>query len=119
MKHFLSAHNRVIELLEWAHKSLTEACCQTAPRPLNIVMARSFIQEAMTMLQPPRWETPEQYEKRTGEKLSEDAAVYFKVGRPVEWGVCRYQSAKRDKDVCVVATEAGPPPDTWGPEEEK
>jgi hypothetical protein len=70
--------------------------------------------------------TPIQYEKRTGEAWPDDGAVYFKVIRVylhglggVEWGVCRWQTARRDHDICVVATEAGPPPDDWRPEEEK
>jgi hypothetical protein len=72
----------------------------------------------------PRWETPEQYEKRTGKKWLYDWAVYFKTAiayshglGDVEWGVCRRKTASIDHDICVVATEAGPPPDDWRPEE--
>jgi hypothetical protein len=78
----------------------------------------NHLNDAMALLRTPRWETPEQWEKRTGEKLDANAAVYFKWDRTVsDWGVCRYQSAIRDHDICVVATEAGPPPDGWRLEE--
>jgi RimJ/RimL family protein N-acetyltransferase len=79
------------------------------------------INEVMAELKaPPRWETPEQWEKRTGEAWPDNGAVYFKMshlGDDVEWGVCRLVSARRDHDICAVATEAGPPPDGWKPEE--
>ena len=67
----------------------------------------------------PDFETPAQYEKRTGKKLSSNAAVWFKPNRPVDffWGICRYESAKRDKDkIIVVCKSPEPPPDDWQPE---
>jgi hypothetical protein len=80
-------------------------------------VAYDLLEEAIEELEP-RWETPEQWEKRTGEKLDANAAVYFEWDRTVsDWGVCRYQSAIRDHDICVVATEAGPPPPDWKPGE--
>jgi hypothetical protein len=68
------------------------------------------------------WETPEQREKRTGEKWPKKGAVYYRVYKLYAsdfdgaWGVCRYETAQRYRDICVVATEAGPPPDDWVPE---
>jgi hypothetical protein len=70
----------------------------------------------------PSFETPEQYEERTGKAWPDNGAVYFRRGRPgddVEWGVCRWVSARRDHDICAVATEAGPPHDGWMPDEKK
>jgi hypothetical protein len=86
----------------------------------------------------PNFETPEQWEKRTGEKWK--GAVYFnlfsrKDGKSL-YTDGRYQVSSTGEIIetidrvmgllgfpdCVVvvvcATEAGPPPDGWKPEEE-
>lgn len=68
----------------------------------------------------PDYETPMQYEKRTGEPLSDNAAVWFRVERIYSdsgWGLCRYISAKQDHDICVCAHGPNPPPYDWKPEE--
>jgi hypothetical protein len=73
----------------------------------------------------PRWETPEQYVKRTGERWPDDWAVYYiDPPRPYwdtqpTWEICRHDIAIRNGLICVVATEAGPPPDGWRPEDQK
>ena len=71
------------------------------------------------------YETPEQYEKRTGKNWPEQGAVWFKLafGKTFldggGWGVCRYVIAKKDAVgkiiICVQSPE--PPPDDWLPTE--
>jgi hypothetical protein len=92
-------------------------------------VAYDLIEEAIKELEP-RWETPEQYEKRTGEPWPDDAPVFTRSrsgndGWSVStWGrhkqavsfVERMGFSAHDPYV-VCATEAGPPPDTWVPEE--
>jgi hypothetical protein len=77
----------------------------------------------------PRWETPEQYERRTGEPWPDTAAVYTRSSKKIEpwdtilWGmhkkavafVERFGYSAHDPYV-VCATEAGPPPDGREPE---
>jgi hypothetical protein len=77
----------------------------------------------------PRWETPEQYEKRTGEPWPDDWAVYALYednGGRLKWfaqsrGFTEKQIKRNKSDsrikMMVCATEAGPPPDDWRPEE--
>jgi hypothetical protein len=83
---------------------------------------RIGILEVIELLQaPPRWETPEQYKKRTGEDWPDEAAVYIYGKRYwLGWSVCRYITAKNKKvSLYVCATEAGLPPADWKPEEAK
>jgi hypothetical protein len=74
-----------------------------------------------------KWETPEQREKRTGYRWPANAAVYSLYE---ETPVCsrfwfceslydaREGNIKGANPVCIIcATEAGPPPDDWKPEE--
>jgi hypothetical protein len=70
----------------------------------------------------PRRETPEQYEKRAGKPWPENAAVYticVKNHREF-WYPKSLELVKKAgvplKNV-IIATEAGPPPDGWRPEE--
>jgi hypothetical protein len=114
-----------------------------APRLLDAVI--NLIQETIALLKaPPRWETPEQWEKRTGSVWPDNAAVYYRVlhvwkkEKKTEWGnwdVLEYEFSKRlaqqrydvlsnepgyknKKLVQIVcATEAGPPSNDWNPEE--
>jgi hypothetical protein len=92
--------------------------------------AINLINEAIAELKaPPRWETPEQWEKRTGEKWPDNGAVYYK---------CRYDFAETWSDwkikslgdaiwesggytnyQIVCATEAGLPPNNWWPGEKQ
>lgn len=64
----------------------------------------------------PDYETVGQWEKRTGEKYPEDGPVWFKNTTPLSdfvWGVCRYITVKKDKDICVCISSPVPPPDDW------
>jgi hypothetical protein len=63
--------------------------------------------------------TPEQYKERTGKELDDFRVVYVKEGRK-SWPIDTYGSYKNygtSKDTVIVATEAGPPPENWDPEE--
>jgi hypothetical protein len=70
-----------------------------------------------------RWETPERYEKRTGEPWPDDGAVYARIRRTTgewsRWDVFKFGCAKANmfNAQIVCATEAGPPPHYWKPEE--
>jgi hypothetical protein len=92
----------------------------------RIECARGAI-ETLIPLPLPRWETPEQWEKRTGEAWPDDGAVYFTHntldGTNVSWAICTYEKYKHyekfnpgDGFRGVVTTEAGPPPYGWLPE---
>jgi hypothetical protein len=74
-----------------------------------------------------KWETPEQREKRTGKPWPNNAAVYSLYE---ETPVCNrfwfceslYDAREGNKKwtnpvYIICATEAGPPPDDWKPEE--
>jgi hypothetical protein len=90
---------------------------------------RNSIKLAIAELKaPPRFETPEQREKRTGEKWPDDWAVYWRWAKgDKSWNCGFYQDAKAPPliplgvaiygRVIVCATEAGPPPDGREPGE--
>jgi hypothetical protein len=68
----------------------------------------------------PDYETPEQYEKRTGKPWPDEGAVWFRKSDYSDadfvWGVCRYTTAKRCGDRDVVCVQGpNPPPDDWRP----
>ena len=76
----------------------------------------------------PNYITPEQWEKRTGRARPDDGAVYCrgdnKNGIWRKWIVLNYKDAKEGARIAldrgrnsqiVCATEAGPPPDGWSP----
>jgi DNA-directed RNA polymerase subunit RPC12/RpoP len=80
------------------------------------------------------FETPEQYEARTGEAWPDNGAVYYlcvvgKNDEPVitnEWRTHTWSELKNHKPKIagyrlkvICATEAGCPPDGWKPEETK
>jgi hypothetical protein len=69
----------------------------------------------------PRWETPEQWEKRTGKAWPDDWPVW-NITKEMIGISTMAEEAERKKwgnHVYVCATEAGPPPDDWRPEEER
>jgi hypothetical protein len=91
---------------------------------------------------PPRWETPEQWEQRTGKAWPDDWAVYLNawfttgnfVGKSIYANGGRQifslkearkiaerlsKGAFKFRSGIVCAAEAGPPPDDWMPEEER
>jgi hypothetical protein len=88
-----------------------------------------MLSEAILELQSPhpRWETPEQWEKRTGERWPNNGAVYVLYENNTngnKWVFCEsyYYAASEPCEgnrlvAIICATEAGPPPDAWEPEE--
>jgi hypothetical protein len=81
----------------------------------------------------PRWETPEQREKRTGEKWPDNGAVYALVldWPPMMsywsgWKIMPYGKALTynhrpgEFKLCIICAnnDYGPPPDGWKPEEQ-
>jgi hypothetical protein len=91
------------------------------------IMAKGMVMEAIEILQSPRWYSPEQWEKRTGKPWPDYWAVYYRTRyRPsiydsemwTMWCVSKYKTAKKKTAAQIVcATEAGPPPEDWEPEE--
>jgi hypothetical protein len=85
-----------------------------------IVEAREYIEELTT----PRWETPEQYQKRTGNLWLDKAPVYFRPSDDyADWTLVSFEFAKYQitlrhspKFQIICASEAGPPPNNWRPE---
>jgi hypothetical protein len=71
-----------------------------------------------------KWETPEQYEKRTGEAWPDDWAVYTRIPiADIKAAIVSHARAKVIQHdlpgvIIVCATEAGPPPEGWRPEED-
>jgi hypothetical protein len=110
---------KVIELLE---KASDEILLTSEYMPMSDIerleKCSKFINEALERLQAAsRWETPEQYKKRTGETWPDEAAVYiFCTVFENNWSKCSYRLAKATGDICVCATEAGPTPANWKPE---
>jgi hypothetical protein len=128
---------KVIELLERAGVSITEAIAIN-PESDYLAEVDMLIKKAVSELQSPRWETPEQREKRTGEPWPDSWAVYLNAwfsdsGKSVYigniWQDTTLKEAKRVEKILkgskttsflvaiICATEAGPPPDYWRPEE--
>jgi hypothetical protein len=119
---------KVIELLEGTRKGiigfgldLEQRMTKAEARELN--RAIDQISEVITKLKaPPRWETPEQWNERTGEDWPDDWAVYSRAehtdGTWSPWQVSDYAYAKCTmyKTQIVCATEAGKPPENWKPE---
>jgi hypothetical protein len=108
------------ELVILRHKGGWMAPCK------YIRNAAKYINEVIALLRAPPWETLEQWEKRTGKPWQDDWAVYARWranGEIHDWSACSYKDAKDASyvqvDDIICATEAGPPPDTWEPEEEK
>jgi hypothetical protein len=117
---------KAIELLEEAKDEALNVACEldigsTWRNRLGITIDN--LEAVIAELQHPRWETPEQWEKCTGEKYPDTWAVYMRVQNkkgewagwlPTSYGASRLTLSVRQ---VVCATEAGPPPDTWVPEE--
>jgi hypothetical protein len=81
--------------------------------------------EHLHLVKVPRWETLEQWKKRTGKPWHEDCAVYVLVQnkyireKTFIWRLYPYYATRsfRGNSPIVCATEAGPPPADWRPEE--
>ena len=74
----------------------------------------------------PEYETPEEYTKRTGEEVSDDALVWMLYQDSdmidEDWVFTRWEEAREIKgadDECTVLAEKGKgaPPDDWRPED--
>jgi hypothetical protein len=121
---------KAIELLEEALETMLQVT--RIPEHYQEV---AYIKEAIAELKArPRWETPAQWEKRTGKAWPDNWAVYFLnfSDSDIWWDIAPYWEIKEidgiqligDKKIdfgkkeIVCATEAGPPPDAWKPEEE-
>jgi hypothetical protein len=125
---------KAIELLETAKLDLIKFS-RDHSRIILAMSALSNIEEALYDLRlRPRWETPEQREKRTGEAWPDNAPAYFNLWfltkdskyTPGIWQLMELGKARKEverltsleiKTAIVCATEAGPPPDGWKPEE--
>jgi hypothetical protein len=82
------------------------------------------IKRAIEVLENPCWETPEQWEKRTGEPWPDEAAVYIRAADgSSSWIVKQYLDVKIHNWLVpitiICATEAGRPPDNWKPRRRK
>jgi len=67
----------------------------------------------------PDFETPEQYQKRTGKELSDDGLVWVKDGVADEegWRADFFWNALDDLRMFIVCVNGPlPPPDGWRPE---
>jgi hypothetical protein len=119
-----------IELLKQADWKIGTVVVHDSGSAKRRKEAETLVRQAVGKLEGrPKWETPEQYEKRTGKKWPDDWAVYALYednGGSLKWfaqsrGFTEKQ-IKRNKSgsgikMMVCATEAGPPPDEWGMEE--
>jgi hypothetical protein len=69
----------------------------------------------------PDYETPLQYEKRTGKAYPDMGVVFYKLGSTGSWLVGHFRGAKLMVAVeiknIVIADPPVPPPDDWEPEE--
>jgi hypothetical protein len=118
----------LLELLRSLYYILTK--CEIELAAKDVEQAEKTVKEidaAIAELKAPRWETPEQWKKRTGKPWPDNWAVYtlYKDEYSSQrWWFCQsYNFAKTAKIMghsvlaIVCATEAGPPPDDWRPEE--
>jgi hypothetical protein len=105
---------KAIELLESIRKELS-AGSSAKSRSVSydyLYKALKKIDHLIAELKAPlRWETPEQYEKRNGEKWPDDWAVYCFMFDGQGWVVGDYKWAKEfhTGEIIICATEAGPP----------
>jgi hypothetical protein len=111
---------KVIKLLKQAKEDVVRieegepdyedlAICEEAINSIN-----AAIDELQS---PPRFYTPEQWEKRTGEPWQYEWPVWYRGENIGKWFIRSYGTVPYGK-LCVVFTEAGPPPDGWRPDEE-
>jgi hypothetical protein len=124
---------KAIDLLEDAYKDVFHSGIVLGAEIIYRRNAMEKIKAAIAELKdPPRWETPEQREQRTEEPWPDNWAVYIQIirkdnGYIYKWKPCTFREALINKSSpiwenhqieIVCATEAGPPPDDWRPEEE-
>jgi hypothetical protein len=128
-KNLIAAHDRMSEAI----KAVEEVTFRSRDGEKRIKTALNWIECAMGAIETliplplPRWETPEQWARRTGKAWPDDWAVYALYEnndgqRQWFWGGYekeRDKAGRRSKNpiAIVCATEAGTPPDGWRPEE--
>jgi hypothetical protein len=115
---------KVVELLEKLGKNIDYIIGDVDPEYRYICdEVIDMIHGIMAELQTPRWYTPEQWKRRTGEPWPDNGAVYVRQadGSSSPWIVKQYLDVRVTTwlvPVTVIcATEAGPPPDDWHPKE--
>jgi hypothetical protein len=78
--------------------------------------------ETLIPLPLPRWETPDQWEKRTGKAWPEDWAVWsITTDGILEITTMGEEEVRKTwgNHFYAIPTEAGPPPEDWRPEEKQ
>jgi hypothetical protein len=118
---------KVIELLEEVESSVMLITDEKLDRGIRELCndAINYLNDAMAILKAHRWETPEEWGRRTGELLLDRSPVYVRFrNRYVReenyyWLLYEYYQTRawRLHNPIICATEAGPPPDDWRPEE--
>jgi hypothetical protein len=120
---------KAIELLEDAYQDVYHSVIVLGAEIKYSRNAMDKIEAALAELKAPsRFETPEQREERTGEPWPDDAPVYFRGRYDFaetwnRWKLGSFGEAVWELDdwsngfQIVCATEAGPPPEGWRPEE--
>jgi hypothetical protein len=114
---------KAIELLGQARHQLGDIVGATILDANRKSTVKDCINKALSILQAPRWETPEQREKRTGEPWPDNWPVFFEYGENTNyWQIERFGRVKNERvlkigRICVF-TEFGPPPDDWEPKGE-
>jgi hypothetical protein len=108
-----------------------ESCSREEKKRIRMAVDRTECAmgavETLIPLPLPRWSTPEQWEKRTGEPWPDNGAVYWRMrddkkSKWYEWFPMPYEMAELaivktiGEHQVVCATEAGPPPENWRPE---
>jgi hypothetical protein len=117
---------KVIELLLRADHNVTSEDLYRSDRFRWRASTKKLLKQAIDLLQAaPRWETPEQYKKRTGEDWPDEAAVYRLYTD--NDGITKWYADSLTRSTThnnrykllpvVCATIAGPPPADWKPEE--
>jgi hypothetical protein len=127
---------KVIELLEQGLNYLGKAYDANSDENSDVVLghlniveisiktALKYVEADLKAL--PRGETPEQWERRTGEPWPDDWAVYALYenndgerkwfSQSYDFTKKQMRKSKTNRPI-VCATEAGKPPDDWMPEE--
>jgi len=104
----------------WCPECKSEYVVGEKPTPGYCTMVEDGGEECGEILvKLPDFETPEQYEKRTGAEYGDDWLVWVNdmPNDPQGWRVDYYKNALDDQRyqiVCVQSPE--PPPDDWRPE---
>jgi hypothetical protein len=111
---------KVIERLEEALALIWNPPTLEIEKKFLNVSVSNIIKEVLEDLKTHRWETPEQYEQRTREKWPDDWPVWsITTDGILEITTMGEEEIRKTwgNHIYVIATEAGPPPDGWRPEE--